>query len=361
MLKKIVLFLFLFPFFTPVLRASPPSFLGEDLLFFGHPDIILSSRSSSGGLFFNPFAIGGGYAGPSAAASLNPALVAGNQRFSLDFGYTGVFDFGGEGKESGESSHFFRTGALLPTHAGVFSADFLWNYGALAESAFGRNAVFTAVFARDVTPSLYVGASFTAGFNFNGNGKKDDYALFGRLGFIYKIGNVFFLRSAAFSASLSQIGKTFNGEAGGGSFPPAFTPEAGFSASFLEARAFSAGFSLDARIPSFYRNAAFSGGLYAVIAESVFICAGAVLNAREMAAGNGCDFFAGIKYNLTLSGGGSGALRKGEGWKGSGASFSAVWQNRPGGLSLISAGATLNKGERTDEKGPSVVIEAGSK
>ena len=102
--------------------------------------------------------------------------------------------------------------------------------------------------SKQVYPDMLLGAGITTGF---GSGSSQmDWRLAADLGFIYKLGNVAGLRNMRWSAVLREIGKGFNPDGNGLSYPPVFTPALGLGFDYGPERV-KGNLSAEIAVPSF--------------------------------------------------------------------------------------------------------------
>jgi hypothetical protein len=192
--------------------------------------------------------------------------------------------------------------------------------------------------ARDVTESLYVGAAAFAGAT---SKYGDSFAAGLDMGFVYRMGNIGFLKDARASAAFTNIGKTFDNDFG--NFPRAFTIKGGFAAVLFENDKFAAGFSADAAIPAF-QNAQLSLGLELGIVKIITVSFGWDMNIRELADDVGPHTpFLGISVKWTANTGGSDILRK-QGWEKTDLTVSTIYQQLNEKINLFSAGLSAEFG-----------------
>ena len=354
--------LLLLPLLFPApARGYEPPIGGETLLLLGHPSLTAGAVSTAGNLLWQPFKRGGSSAGP-AAITVNPALTANNQRFTLDAGYTGLF----QAKGDFAAAHYIHIGSLFPTRYGAFSAALRFNAGSLPAIDLGQVVLANAGFGRDITQNLFVGAALTGGYNFNETGEAanepakrpfNDWALFAKIGFVYRLGDLGPLLESAVAATVSQLGKPFtNGVSGTGFYPSLATPQVGYSAIVLDETHVRTGFSVDLSFPIF-QNLVLDAALQIEIARVILISAGYKINIRETLRTDTMNLpFVSLSYNFTAGMGKSGALIE-RGWERSDIGISGVWESMYGGAAhLISAGALINMGSPSTDP-PQILIE----
>jgi hypothetical protein len=315
--------------------AEEPPVGGERLFFLGHPGFISGAMSSSGGAIFAP-EVAGAY-----TVGINPALAAGVQRFSIDMAYTGLVGTGGYG-------HAFYAGALFPSRYGVFSGGVQGAFLPLDAMHLDNTLLGRMGFSRDVTDRLFVGASLYGGGAF-GRSSGDDWSLGLDAGFVYRLGNLAFLKNARYSVVIRNMGKNFIDD-GETFYPGILTPAVGFAALFVDKNMFSAGFSADVSAP-FFQNLVFSVGLQASIARFIKVSAGWDINLREVMKlqSDGVHLpFVGIGIQFAGDLSKSGFMSR-QGWQKTDFDISGVWQQLNNKIQLFSIGATANFGVQDTE------------
>ncbi|MDR2491222.1 MAG: hypothetical protein LBD20_07460 [Spirochaetaceae bacterium] len=339
--------------FPPLACGYEPPIGGETLLLLGHPALTAGAASTAGNLLWQPFKQGGSSVGP-AAITVNPALTANNQRFTLDTGYTGLFQTEGDFA----AAHYVHIGSLFPTRYGAFSAALRFNAGQVPALDLGQAILAAAGFGRDITQNLYVGAAVSGGYNFNETAGKsrNDWALFAKIGFVYRLGDLGPLQESAVAVTVSQLGKPFGNGTSGWAYPSLATPQVGYSAIVLDETLIRGGFSVDLSFPIF-QNLVLDAAIQIEIARAVLVSVGYKINIHETLCTDTMHLpFIGLSWNFTAGMGKSGVLVE-QGWERSDIGISAVWDSLYGGaVQLISAGAVLNMGG-VNTAPPQILIE----
>jgi hypothetical protein len=306
----------------PVYGYTPPPY-GENIFLLGFPDIISSAASTAGGGIYD--------AGPHSI-NINPALTAPLQRVAVDLGGTAML-----GKDSGGAA--FHAGALFPSRWGVWTGSLETSFIPVPLSPPGNMISARFGWARDIVENLYVGVSIFSGGIFRYG---DDFALGFDLGFVYKLGDLWFLKNARASAALVNIGKTFKNDFYS-NFPGAFTPKGGFAAVLFESDRFAFGFSADMSVPSF-QNACLGFGLEFSALNMINISAGWDMNIRELADKIGPHTpFVGVTFRFTKNTSSSDILMK-RGWDKTDINVSGLYQGLGNDISLFSAGVSAHFG-----------------
>lgn len=241
----------------------------------------------------------------TSSIALNPALIAGEQRYMIDMDYTAIIPI-----LSGDSyAQAAQMGIIVPSRYGVGAAVV---QGVFASGITGMNLgdSFTvrAAYAKDLTNRLYVGIGLYGGW-----GMYTSYAVACDLGFWYmlnKISFLPFLSNARWAMSFTGLGKSFYSPSATGGlyygtdkiskFASPFTMRVGFAADFFDLDKFKWGFSVDASAPSF-QNAVFDIGMQWLIVNMVKISTSWEANIRELIAGVPVATpSAGISVNFSL-------------------------------------------------------------
>jgi hypothetical protein len=286
---------------------------------------------------------------------INPALVAGVQRVSVDFGYTGLFPMNDNPVKLGTG---LQAGALFPTRWGVAAAALHGLFAPSLSMKLGNSVLGRLSFSRDITGSFYAGVSVYAGVN---GGEGADWAAGLDLGFWWRVGTVGRLRDFRIGGALLNIGKTFIIDVDGikktsdsDYFPSRFTPKAGIAAKFLDYTKLSAGFSLDITAP-FFQNAILDAGAQMCFADIVTVSAGWQFNIAETIEHYNALFpsigvSVKFKWNSSKS-----EFMSSKGWDTSDVTASGNWRQLYDGVQQISAGVTANFG-LPDTEGPGISL-----
>ena len=305
----------------PYAKDTPP--YGENLFLLGFPGLVTNAASTVGGGLYD--------AGPYSI-NINPALTAPLQRVSADLGASIM---AGES----EAGFAFLAGALFPSRWGVWTGSVQGVFLEAPLSPPGNTFSGRFGWSRDVADNLYVGTSI-----FGGATSKygDGFAAGLDLGFVYRLGNLFFLKDTRFSAAITNIGKTFDNDYFD-NFPGFLTVKGGVAAVLFENDIFAAGFSADVAIPTF-QNILLNFGLELGIAKMVTVSFGWDMNARELSDGlDPHTPFIGVAFKLTVNTGGSDIMMK-RGWEKTDINISTLYQQIGSKTNLFSAGLSAEFG-----------------
>lgn len=256
-----------------VCAYNPPAD-GELLYQLVTPQILSNGASAAGGAL--PYTT-------AEHTAINPALTAGEQRVVVNLGATGLL-----GPDSdpvfGLAGH---AGLVIPTKYGVFTGMLQSVTTKFQLMNFGSSATIRGGFAKDITDSIYVGASLATTF-----GKS--FSAFGDLGVLWnkgKISKLPWLKDVRIGFSLTELGLPYkNPEADGlfdravSGFPGWVTPRAGIAGTVLSAEKLTAGVSADISLPSF-QNVVADFGLQLLAFDMIRIKTGWEFNLCETLAG----------------------------------------------------------------------------
>lgn len=254
MAKKITAVAALF-FASAVIWAKNPPAGGQNVYTYVSPSTI-TSASTTGGAIEN--------IAPTTSV-YNPAITAFEQRVVVDLGGTimtnGVKLTNPEDKIGGA----FQIGAIIPTRYFVYTASFQGVFVPFYNMNVENTMTLIGSMSKDITDNLAVGLGIkTGGFW----GAENDWVLNADAGFLYKFGNVGFMKNFRIGASLLNLGKVYTNTTSLGMsakseaswWPGLATLRTGAAATFVQTDNFTLGLSLDASFPSFL-NAVFDLGV----------------------------------------------------------------------------------------------------
>jgi len=321
---------------TAVLFAYNPPVSGESLDRLTSPTQLTSAASSAGGGLFS--------VGP-ASIVYNPALIAYEQRTTLDLGYTALFSSHDPDNAYGSA---FETGILVPwkwfVASGIIKGDFLPIDEMNAGNTFGTNVAV----AKEVSEYLSVGAGVNAGLFW---GAGSDWSLGANVGALYRIPQVGFMKDFRIGVSMLNLGKNYqyttlrgieSGETAG-MFPQIATLRAGVAAVLFSNDYFKGGASVDLTVPGF-QNLIVSTGLQLSFNDMLYLRAAEEINVRESIAGY-ADYMPSLSigYRFTFNAKNNSYL-KNNGWDQSEMTTSAAWQQLYRTVNACSLGVKMNLG-----------------
>ncbi len=317
---------------------------GNNLFEFTSPRLISSASSVTGG----------GLKGiTSASTVVNPALTAGEQRWTLDLDYSA---FIGTSPESSYGQGM-QIGFIMPSRFGVGTVVLQGLFlDKTPQLNLGNIFTIRSSFAKDITDELYFGVGLYGGFG-------ADWALAGDIGFWYNIKQIKwlpFLKDARWAVSVTGLGKSYqkeilalNGESTS-DYPMPFTPRVGVAGNLFDVKNFSGGISLDLSFPTF-QNVVFNAGLEFMIANMIRISTGWKADLKEILAEKTALLpTAGISFKFNFSGSEDSFLAK-KGWQKSEAEVSGAYKYFENDLHLASGGMTLRLGQK-DTVAPEIIL-----
>jgi flagellar hook assembly protein FlgD len=245
--------------------AAFPLFSQNETLSLYSP-VLLSSGASAASL-----------ASPQADAT-NPAASGGTQRITADLSYIGLLGLGGASGFGGS----LNAGLTFPTPFAVIagSARFLSTPPSFGPLSMGSLGAFNFSLAKDLLPSLFVGAGIAFQIG-------SDWGLGLDLGLMHFPGDIGFLKDFRWGAALRGIGKGYpspSGAAGMGAIPPVFTPGIGASASLIKTDQFVFSLVPDLSFPSF-QDLRIVLGLSLSISDYIFINGSYTYDLKDAANG----------------------------------------------------------------------------
>jgi hypothetical protein len=325
-------------FTSAVLFAYNPPVSGESLDRLTSPEQLTSASSTAGGGLFS--------AGP-ASIVFNPALIAYEQRITLDLGYTAMFSSENPDNAYGAA---FETGILIPWKwfigSGIIKGDFL----PFDEMNTGKTLGTNVGIAKEVSEYLSVGAGINAGLFW---GAGSDWSLGADIGALYRIPQVGFMKDFRIGVSLLNLGKnyvytTLPGIKSGddaGTFPQFATLRTGVAAVLYSNDYFKAGASFDLAIPGF-QNLIVDTGLQLSFNDMLYLRAAEEINIRESAAGY-ANYMPSLSigYRFSFNAKNNKYMEK-NGWDQSEITTSAAWQQLYQTVNACSFGARMNLGQK---------------
>ncbi|AEJ61379.1 OmpA/MotB domain protein [Spirochaeta thermophila DSM 6578] len=203
---------------------------------------------------------------------VNPAAGAGEQRTTLELGYTG-----GISSENGYALHGFSLGMAFPTRYGVFSPALMYVGSGMDEIPVGSTFGVSLTAAKDVFEDVWVGMGLRVLF---GNADRYDVGAGGDLGALFLLQQVGLFKDARLGVTLAGLGKGYSPSTDIAAFPPLFTPGITFDGLLFDGSMASLRVGAGLSFPSF-QNAILKTGFRLGLGEVVEIYTGYVVNARE--------------------------------------------------------------------------------
>lgn len=351
-MKKILTCLILSVCGAAFLFAYNPPVNGENFLELSSPKTLTEAASVTGGGLF--------YASPSSLI-VNPALPAGEQRIELDLGYTALTS--SNDANNAKFGSAFQLGMVFPTKWYVYSAYLNGTFVPFAEMDLGNSFNLKGSVSKEVTEKLDVGVGLDTGIIF---GSGVDWNLAGSLGFVYKWGDLSFMKDFRFGASVLNLGKVYHKiNLDGiytsdenpklcGLFPMIGTVKGGASTILLENSNFKIGASMDLTIPGF-QNVIFDAGVKFSVKDMLVISVAEKINLRESIAGiNNYIPSVGVFFNFTLDVKNVEYLER-HSWSESEMNAQVAYKRMYSTVNAISAGVDLKLG-MADNEAPKIEL-----
>ena len=213
-----------------------------------------------------------------AADILNPAASGAKQRLTFDLNGTALFGTTSPDKGFGIA---LNAGVTWPTRVGVFSGS-----GHLVNADFPDLNLGTLVglnlsFAKDLYPTLLVGAGLGVQFG-------PDWGLGLDLGFVHLPGDVGFMKDLHWGVAIRGLGKGADPDGSGGysAYPEPFTPAAGLAFDLIQARNLVWSFNSDLALPTF-QNVRFALGTELALYDRVFLYLSTGFDLHELGEDHG--------------------------------------------------------------------------
>lgn len=350
-MKKILTTFVLSLFGAAFLFAYNPPVNGENFLELSSPKTLTEAASVTGGALF--------YASPNSLI-VNPALTAGEQRIELDLGYTALIS--SNEINNAKFGSAFELGMVFPTKWYVYTVYLNGTFVPFAEMNLGNSFNLKGGLSKEVTEKLDVGLNLNTGVIF---GAGADWEVSGNLGFVYKWGDLSFMKDFRFGASVLNLGKTYHSiNLPGmyspekaeycGFFPMIGTVKAGASALLFGNSNIKLGASLDLTLPGF-QNAILDAGLKFSVKDMLTIAVAEKINLRESIAGIGNYIpSVGLYFNFMLDVKNVEYLER-HSWSESEMNAQAAYKRMYSTVNAISAGVDLKLG-MADNEAPTIEL-----
>lgn len=270
-------------------HAYNPPVNGENYLELSSPKTLTGAASVAGGALF--------YANPDSII-FNPALTAEEQRVILNFAGTVMFSEN-EANPIGAGSAF-QAGILIPSKLYNFSGYLNGTFAPFLEMNVGNYITSKASLSKQITEKLDIGLGATLGMAGLGLGYGFDWILAADVGYLYKIGNLGFMKDFRYGVSVMNLGKTFSPSAISNTkvrdsevtagedvfgFPSLATIKVGAAASLFKNDIMNLGASLDFTTPCF-QNLIVDMGLQYSLKNMLVFSVSEKLNIVELVNGH---------------------------------------------------------------------------
>lgn len=318
--------------------AYNPPINGDVFYELSSPRQLTNASSVTGGALF--------YAGPESLIT-NPALTANEQR--VDLNLAGTFLWGNNEQNDFTCGGAGQLGILIPYKWSVLTVYANGTFIPMEPLNLGNSVNLKIGLAKEITDKLNVGFNINSGFFW---GADTDFSFSGNLGFLYNWGNLGFIKSFRFGASLLNLGKNFNHSTLPklhpnneiGSFPSIATLKAGAAGSFISNDTVKLGMSLDFTFPTFVNCIVNWGVLQLSIKDMFFINVAEEFNVRELYNGYiNMIPSVGITFKFTFDVKNNEYLTK-NGWNQNELAVSGAWKKLYKTIDAVSLGLDVNLG-----------------
>ena len=332
---------------TSFLNAYNPPVYGENFLELSSPKLMTNGASSSGGGIFST--------GPDSLV-VNPALPATDQRVVLNLAYTGLFS---SQDASAKYGNAFQAGILIPFKWAVFSGYLNGTMLPFESMQLGNCINLKAGLSKEITEELDIGLNLNTGMFW---GYNFDWSLSANLGFLYKHGNLGFIKDFRYSASLLNLGKNYTRTSlnpikkteATGSFPGIATLKIGAAGLLFSNDLLKFGASLDLTFPTFL-NVIIDMGLEFSVKDMLYISVAEKFNVVELAKGyKNLIPSVGVFFKFDFDVKNSEYLAK-NGWEKSEMTTAVAYKNLYESINAVSASVDVNLGMK-DENPPEIII-----
>lgn len=302
-------------------------------------------------------------AGPDSIVA-NPALTADEQRVNLNAGYT--FMYSSSEYAENPIGNAFQGGILIPFKLYIFSGYANGLFIPYPELPVGNVLNFKAGLSKEITDKLNVGASLSGGITW---GHGTDWAIGANFGFLYKYGDLGFIKDFRYGASILHLGKNYSEVETIGSditgsisqYPTIATLKAGVAGSFIKNDTVELGLSLDVTTPCF-QNLIVDLNTQLAIKDTFFVSIGEKMNLIETVRAIENRFL--CNYNLIPSIGISFKFSfdvhnndylENNGWSQSEMTVSAAYKNLYENIHAASAAVDIDLGMK-DKEPPKIIL-----
>lgn len=348
-MKKLAVTAVIATLLLSAVNAYNPPVGSEDMCLLSSPTSISGGLSVTGGALFS--------AGAESIV-VNPALTASEQRVNLNLGYT--FLYSGNDKDENQIGTAIQAAILIPFKLYVFSGYMNGTFAPFTNEMYlGDSINAKAGLAKEITDKLSVGASLSGGYTWKyGN----DWALDANLGFLYKYGDLSFIKNFRYGASVLNLGKNYNnvlrlpvkGAESLSSYPSIATLKLGAAGSFFTNDVIDIGGAMDFTIPAF-QNLIVDFNVQAAIKNMLVISVGEKINIVESINKHG-SFIPSVglifKFSFDVKNNDYLASRD---WSQSEMTVSAAYKNLYEDVHGISAGVDIDLGMK-DTIAPEIII-----
>ena len=321
--------------------AYNPPISGETLDRLVSPTQLTYGSSSAGGGIFT--------AAPDAIV-WNPALVAFEQRITIDAAYTALIS-------TKSKQHFFgsafQSGITIPSKWFVASAVLKGTFLPMADMHAGNTITTNIAIAKEVSERISVGLGLNGGVFF---GAGSDWQLGANIGMLYRRPTLGFMKDFRVGVSVLNLGKNFksatlegiNNTKPAGIFPMIGTVHAGVAALMFATDVVKGGLSFEIYTPGF-QNFLTAMSFHFSINDALYIRIAEEFNLRETVNGHP-NYVPSISlgYSFSFKTKNNNYLKEND-WAQSEMAINAAWQQLYGSVHAASANIKLTLGMQDTE------------
>ena len=348
-MKKIAVAVLMSALLLTAVNAYNPPVGSEDMCLLSSPTSLSGGTSVAGGALFSVGA---------ESIVVNPALTADEQRVNLNLGYT--FMFTGNDKDENSIGSAFQTAILIPMKMYVFSGYVNGTFAPFTQEMYLGDSINAKVgLSKEITDKLNVGASLSGGYTWKFG---SDWALGANLGFLYKHGDLGFVKDFRYGVSVLNLGKNYS-DVGRlpvkasddiSAYPSLATLKLGAAGSFLKNDTVEIGGALDLTVPAF-QNLIVDLGVQASIKDMLVVSLGEKINIVEAANGHGSYIpSVGLIFKFSFDVKNNDYLASKD-WSQNEMTVSAAYKNLYQNVHAISAGVDIDLGMK-DTSAPEIVV-----
>ena len=341
--------------FASVMFAYNPPIGGESLDRLVSPTQLTYASSSAGGGIFT--------AGPDAIV-FNPALIAYEQRITLDAAYTALFSSDGGSKTFGSA---LQGGLLVPWKYFVASGVVKGVFLPIDKIDIGNTLGTNVGIAKEVSERLSVGVGMYGGLYW---GHGSDWSFGANIGALYRIPHLGFMKDFRLGVSVLNLGKNYtstdligiDGKNEADIFPMLGTVHAGIAALLFANDYVKGGASFELITPGF-QNLIVATGFQFSVNDALYLRIAEEINIREAIKLGDYDKYGNfmpavsIGYRFTFKTKRNEYMKR-NGWGESDMTVNAGWQQLYETVHAVSGNVKFNLGMK-DTDPPEIELWAG--
>ena len=335
-MKKVITIFFVVASVFSFASAYNPPVGAEKMFDYSSPNALSGNMTVTGGALFS--------SGPDSLI-VNPALAAGEQRVSLNAGYTFLHTYGTEDFMAGSA---FQTSILIPSKMFVFSGYLNGTFVPFPDMDIGNSFSLKASLSKEITDKLDIGLGLNTGIAWS---NKATWSLSANLGFNYNYGDLWIFKNFRYGASILNLGKNFTlsgntGLSAGNKsthFPSILTIKVGAAGTVFDNDFLDIGVAMDLTTTLFL-NLIVDLNTQLIFKDMFFLSVGESINVAESAYNHWSaipSVSLGVKFSLDVKN--NQYLNK-NGWSKSEMSVAAGYKNLYGSVNAYSAAVDLDLG-----------------